>query len=56
VNLKKGEETVGAFGYEEVLDRLREELDKLIAVRTRDAGVSSEAGAGGKTKAGSTPR
>jgi (E)-4-hydroxy-3-methylbut-2-enyl-diphosphate synthase len=56
VNLKKGEETVGAFGYEEVLDRLREELDKLIAVKTRDAGISSEAGAGGKTKAGSTPR
>ncbi len=33
VNLKKGKETVGAFGYDEVLDRLREELDRLIASR-----------------------
>jgi (E)-4-hydroxy-3-methylbut-2-enyl-diphosphate synthase len=33
VNLKKGKETVGAFGYDEVLERLREELDRLIASR-----------------------
>jgi (E)-4-hydroxy-3-methylbut-2-enyl-diphosphate synthase len=34
VNLKRGEETVGAFGYDEILGRLREELDALIAQRT----------------------
>lgn len=33
VNLKRGAEAVGAFGYDEVLDRLRMELDRLIAVR-----------------------
>ena len=31
VNLKRGEETVGAFGYDEILGRLRVELDELIA-------------------------
>ncbi len=31
VNLKRGTETVGSFGYDEVLVRLREELDRLIA-------------------------
>lgn len=30
VNLKKGTETIGAFGYEEILPRLRLELDALI--------------------------
>ena len=30
VNLKKGPEEVGAFSYNEILGRLREELDKLI--------------------------
>ncbi|TDJ53612.1 MAG: (E)-4-hydroxy-3-methylbut-2-enyl-diphosphate synthase [Nitrospina sp.] len=30
VNLKKGPETVGAFGYDEILARLKEELDQLI--------------------------
>ena len=34
VNLKRGEETVGAFGYDEILGRLREELDGLIAARS----------------------
>ncbi|CAI2718484.1 (E)-4-hydroxy-3-methylbut-2-enyl-diphosphate synthase [Nitrospina watsonii] len=33
VNLKKGTESVGAFGYDEILGRLKEELDKLIADR-----------------------
>ena len=33
VNLKRGAESVGAFGYGEVLGRLREELDALIARR-----------------------
>lgn len=31
VNLKRGEEHLGAFGYEEVLDRLKVELDAIIA-------------------------
>jgi (E)-4-hydroxy-3-methylbut-2-enyl-diphosphate synthase len=30
VNLKKGEQSLGAFTYDEILDRLRTELDKLI--------------------------
>jgi (E)-4-hydroxy-3-methylbut-2-enyl-diphosphate synthase len=33
VNLKKRETLVGSFGYDEVLERLREELDALIAAR-----------------------
>jgi len=33
VNLKRGPETVGAFAYDEILPRLRRELDKLIAER-----------------------
>ncbi len=31
VNLKKGEQSLGAFTYDEILDRLRIELDKIIA-------------------------
>ncbi|MEM9800274.1 MAG: (E)-4-hydroxy-3-methylbut-2-enyl-diphosphate synthase [Planctomycetota bacterium] len=37
VNLKRGEETVGAFGYDEILDRLREEVDALVRARSGDA-------------------
>ena len=33
VNLKRGTRTVGAFAYDEILDRLRQELDALIASR-----------------------
>ncbi len=33
VNLKKGTETLGTYGYDEILPRLREELDALIAAR-----------------------
>jgi (E)-4-hydroxy-3-methylbut-2-enyl-diphosphate synthase len=33
VNLKRKTETVGAFTYDEILDRLRRELDGLIAAR-----------------------
>ncbi|MEO1525149.1 MAG: (E)-4-hydroxy-3-methylbut-2-enyl-diphosphate synthase [Planctomycetota bacterium] len=33
VNLKRGTEALGAFGYDEILPRLREELDALIAVK-----------------------
>jgi (E)-4-hydroxy-3-methylbut-2-enyl-diphosphate synthase len=37
VNLKRKTETVGAFTYDEILERLRRELDELIAVRTAAA-------------------
>jgi (E)-4-hydroxy-3-methylbut-2-enyl-diphosphate synthase len=39
VNLKRGPEKIGSFGYSEVLDKLREELERLIAARaaSRDA-------------------
>ena len=30
VNLKRGGQKVGSFGYDEILDKLREELDRLI--------------------------
>ena len=33
VNLKRGPESVGAFAYDEILPRLRHELDKLIVER-----------------------
>ncbi|MBK7878577.1 MAG: (E)-4-hydroxy-3-methylbut-2-enyl-diphosphate synthase [Planctomycetes bacterium] len=35
VNLKKGEEELGAFRYDEILPRLKRELDLLIATKTR---------------------
>jgi (E)-4-hydroxy-3-methylbut-2-enyl-diphosphate synthase len=38
VNLKRGAETLGAFGYDEILPRLKQELDRLIAERTAGAG------------------
>ena len=34
VNLKKKDRKLGYFGYEEVLPKLRAELDRLIAERT----------------------
>ncbi len=34
VNLKRGPADLGAFGYDQVLDRLRQELDALIAERS----------------------
>jgi len=39
VNLKRGTEVVGAFPYDEILPKLRGELDRLIATR-RQAAVS----------------
>lgn len=33
VNLKRGTELVGSFTYDEILDKLRDQLDQLIAVR-----------------------
>lgn len=38
VNLKRGPETVGAYGYDEILARLKNELDRLIASRATAAG------------------
>ncbi len=35
VNLKRGGEALGAFPYDEVLDRLKAELDQLIALQTQ---------------------
>ena len=40
VNLKRQTEALGAFGYDEILPRLKQELDALIAART--AGPSSK--------------
>jgi (E)-4-hydroxy-3-methylbut-2-enyl-diphosphate synthase len=34
VNLKRGPVTIGAFRYDEILDRLKQELDALVAQRT----------------------
>ena len=34
VNLKRGEEDVGAFSYDAILAKLKDELDRLIAART----------------------
>lgn len=36
VNLKRGKELVGQFGYGEILDQLKKEIDQLIASRSRD--------------------
>ena len=36
VNLKRRGERVGSFSYDQILDRLREELDALIARRSRE--------------------
>jgi (E)-4-hydroxy-3-methylbut-2-enyl-diphosphate synthase len=36
VNLKKGDTLIGSFGYDEVLGRLKSELDALIGVGTRE--------------------
>ncbi|MFQ5672739.1 MAG: (E)-4-hydroxy-3-methylbut-2-enyl-diphosphate synthase [Nitrospinales bacterium] len=40
VNLKKGEQTVGAFSYDEIIGKLREELDRIIAERFETAETS----------------
>lgn len=34
VNFKRGPEEIGAFSYEEILPRLKDELDQLIAARS----------------------
>jgi (E)-4-hydroxy-3-methylbut-2-enyl-diphosphate synthase len=34
VNLKRGTVQIGSFGYDEVLDRLRQQLDRLLAERS----------------------
>ncbi len=37
VNLKKGEQALGAYGYDEILPKLKAELDALIAEKTGSA-------------------
>ena len=34
VNLKRGKETIGAYPYDEILDRLKEQLDAIIEKRS----------------------
>jgi len=41
VNLKKGEQSLGAFTYAEILDRLRHELNQLIEERSQVASSGS---------------
>jgi len=36
VNLKRGSQTLGSFGYDEILPRLKQELDLILADRKRD--------------------
>lgn len=36
VNLKRGSESLGAYAYDEILDRLKSELDQLIAAQAND--------------------
>jgi (E)-4-hydroxy-3-methylbut-2-enyl-diphosphate synthase len=45
VNLKKKDVKVGNFSYTDVLARLREELDRLIADRTANGGVRADGNA-----------
>jgi (E)-4-hydroxy-3-methylbut-2-enyl-diphosphate synthase len=40
VNLKRKTETIGAYTYDEILGRLRQELDHLIAERSASAAVA----------------
>ncbi len=42
VNLKRGEEALGAFPYDEILDRLKRELDALIESRGHVPATGSE--------------
>ena len=37
VNLKRGTKELGAFSYDEILGRLKEELDSLIEAQTAQA-------------------
>ena len=41
VNLKRGEEELGAFPYDTVLDRLKVELDAIIEQKKQLAGASA---------------
>jgi len=39
VNLKKGEETLGAFTYDEILPRLKVEVEKVVAEKAKSKAV-----------------
>ena len=41
VNLKRGEESLGSFGYDEVLARLKDEVDRLIGGRATAPGPAA---------------
>ena len=43
VNLKKGSEPLGAFPYDDIIPRLREELDRIINERGDVAGTATGA-------------
>ena len=43
VNLKKGSESLGAFPYDDIIPRLREELDRIISERGDVAGTATGA-------------
>jgi (E)-4-hydroxy-3-methylbut-2-enyl-diphosphate synthase len=43
VNLKRGGQLLGSFGYDEVLNRLKSELDALITVRAESQPLSTTA-------------
>jgi len=42
VNLKEGPKTLGSFGYDEILDRLKQEIDRLILERHGAARATGE--------------
>ncbi|UCD11226.1 MAG: (E)-4-hydroxy-3-methylbut-2-enyl-diphosphate synthase [Nitrospinaceae bacterium] len=42
VNLKEGPKTLGSFGYDEILDRLKQEIDRLILERYGAARAAGE--------------
>jgi (E)-4-hydroxy-3-methylbut-2-enyl-diphosphate synthase len=44
VNLKRKTRTLGAYTYDEILPRLRQELDELIAAKATGAGLQPSAG------------
>ena len=48
VNLKRASERLGAFSYDEILPRLRQELDMLIAQRTPPDKAPSDKASGGR--------
>ncbi len=44
VNLKRGPQLLGAYSYDEILDRLKEELDRLIEQRSAEQAPTAQEG------------